>query len=120
MLSRRDAAIRLDISLQMATHHGLPARLSESELEAIEQDPPAWLVQSRANRTGTKKVWVQLECVVCGYSETARPKKWWPDWDHLMCDYHEPYQAPAPTAGSARHEVEGIGSRFIALVDEKE
>lgn len=119
MLSRRDAAVRLDITLEMATHHGIPSRLSEAELEAIEQDPPAWLVQSRANRTGAKKVWVRLECVVCAFAEEARPKKWWPEWDYLMCDYHEPYQAPEPTAGLTRREVEGIGSRFIALVDEK-
>ncbi|WP_144751335.1 hypothetical protein [Curtobacterium pusillum] len=119
MLSRRDAAVRLDIPLEMATHHGIPPRLSEADLAAIEQDPPAWLVQSRANRTGGKKVWVRLECVVCGYSETARPKKWWPDWDHLMCDYHAPYQAPEPTAGFTRREVEGVGSRFVALVDER-
>jgi len=117
MLSRRDAAVRLDISLEMATRHGIPSHLSEAELTAIEQDPPAWLVQSRANRTGTKKVWVRLECVVCGFAEEARPKKWWPDWDHLMCDYHEPYQAPDPVAGFTRHEVEGIGSRFVGLVD---
>lgn len=117
MLSRRDAAVRLDISLEMATRHGIPSHLSEAELTAIEQDPPAWLVQSRANRTGTKKVWVRLECVVCGFAEEARPKKWWPDWDHLMCDYHEPYQAPDPASGFTRHEVEGIGSRFVALVD---
>jgi hypothetical protein len=73
MLSRRDAAVRLDIPLEMATHHGIPARLSEAQLTAIEQDPPAWLAQSRANRTGAKKVWVRLECVVCGFSEDARP-----------------------------------------------
>ncbi|KTR09697.1 hypothetical protein [Curtobacterium luteum] len=119
MLSRREAAVRLDIPLEMATRHGIPARLSEDELAAIEQDPPAWLVQSRANRTGKKQVWQRLECVVCGYSETARPKKWWPDWDHLMCDYHAPYQAPDAPAGFTRHEVEGIGSRFVALVDER-
>ncbi|MFJ4220336.1 hypothetical protein [Curtobacterium luteum] len=119
MLSRREAAVRLDIPLEMATRHGIPARLSEAELDAIEQDPPAWLVQSRANRTGAKKVWQRLECVVCGYSEEARPKKWWPDWDHLMCDYHATYQAPEPPAGFTRTEVEGIGSRFVALVDER-
>jgi hypothetical protein len=119
MLSRRDAAIRLDIPLEMATRHGIPARISEVELDAIEQDPPAWLVQSRANRVGTKKVWVHLECAVCGYAEEDRPKKWWPTWDYLVCDYHEPYQAPQPSAGFTRHEVEGVGSRFIALVDER-
>ena len=50
---RRDAAVRLDISLEMATRHGIPSHLSEAEITAIEQDPPAWLVQSRASRTGT-------------------------------------------------------------------
>lgn len=118
MLNRRDAALRLDIPLEMATRHGIPSRLSEDELQAIEQDPPAWLLQSRANRTG-KKVWTHLECVVCSFSEEARPKKWWPEWDYLICDYHAPYQAPDPVAGFARREVEGIGSRFIALIDEK-
>ena len=117
MLSRRDAAVRLDIPLEMATRHGIPARLTEDELAAIEQDPPAWLVQSRANRTGVKKVWVRLQCDVCGFTEEARPKKWWPDWDHVVCDHHASYEAPEPAAGATRHEVEGIGSRFVALVD---
>lgn len=118
MLTRREAALRLDIPLEMASRHGIPSRLTEDELAAIEQDPPAWLRQSRANRTG-KKVWAHLECVVCGFSEEARPKKWWPEWDHLICDYHAPYQAPDPAPGLARREVEGIGSRFVALVDER-
>jgi hypothetical protein len=119
MLTRRDAALRLDIPLEMATRHGLPSRMSEAEIEAIEQDPPAWLVQSRENRTGKKKVWVRLECVVCGFAEDARPKKWWPDWTYLSCDYHSPEQVPEPTAGFVRAEVDGIGSRFIAVVDER-
>ncbi|ROQ39498.1 hypothetical protein EDF46_1130 [Frondihabitans sp. PhB188] len=119
MLTRRDAALRLDIPLEMATRHGIPSRLTEDELAAIESDPPQWLVQSRANRTGAKKVWAHLDCVVCGFAEDARPKKWWPDWTYLMCDYHSPFQAPEPTAGFARTEVEGVGSRFIALVDER-
>jgi hypothetical protein len=118
MLSRRDAAIRLDIPLEMATRHGVPPRLSEAELTALEQDPPAWLTQSRANRTG-KPVWAHLECVVCGYTEVERPKKWWPDWTFLICDDHFSDEAPAPADGFARHEVDGIGSRFVALVDEK-
>ncbi|RKR72974.1 hypothetical protein [Frondihabitans australicus] len=119
MLTRRDAALRLDIPLEMAARHGIPGRLTEAELEAIEQDPPAWLVQSRANRTSSKKVWVSLSCVVCGFSETARPKKWWPEWTWLVCDYHDPAQAPDPEDGFARREVEGIGSRLVALVDER-
>ena len=44
--------------------------MSEAELAAIEADPPAWLVQSRANRTGTKPVWVQLTCSICGATES--------------------------------------------------
>lgn len=118
MITRRDASLRLDIPLEMATRHGLPSRMSEADLEAIEQDPPAWLVQSRANRTGKKAVWVHLECVVCGFAEDARPKKWWPDWTYLSCDYHEAYQVPEPVAGYSRTEVDGIGSRFVAIVDE--
>ncbi|ARC57693.1 hypothetical protein AS850_11480 [Frondihabitans sp. 762G35] len=119
VITRRDAALRLDIPLEMAHRHGIPARLSEAELRAIEQDPPAWLVQSRANRTSAKKVWVHLECVVCSFAEDARPKKWWPEWTYLACDYHAPYQVPDPADGFARREVDGIGSRFIAFVDER-
>lgn len=119
MLTRRDAALRLDIPIEMAVRHGIPSRLSEAEIEAIEQDPPAWLVQSRANRTGSTKVWTHLECIVCAFSEQARPKKWWPDWAYLMCDYHAPEQAPEPVAGFVRTEVDGVGSRFVALVDER-
>jgi len=119
MLSRRDVAVRLDIPLEMASRHGIPSHLTEAELTAIEQDPPAWLVQSRANRTGARRVWVQLECAVCGYAEAARPKKWWPDWDHVVCDHHAADQAPPPIAGRTRREVDGVGSRFIALVDEE-
>ena len=58
MITRRDAAQRLDISSEMATRHGLPRTLTEAQLGEIEDDPPPWLVQSRANRTGTKPVWV--------------------------------------------------------------
>jgi hypothetical protein len=36
-----------------------------------------------------------------------------------MCDYHEWYQAPEPTAGLTRRDVDGVGSRFVALVDER-
>lgn len=117
MLSRRAAAVRLDIPLEMATRHGIPAHVSEADLTALEQDPPGWLVQSRANRTGARRVWVHLECAVCGFAEDARPKKWWPEWDLLVCEHHDPVDAPAPPAGAVRGEVPGIGSRFVALVD---
>lgn len=118
MLSRRDAAIRLDIPLEMAARHGIPSHVSEAELERIEQDPPAWLTQSRANRTGAKRVWAELTCVVCGFTEAERPKKWWPDWTVLVCDHHDLDEAPRPAAGTVRREVYGVGSRFVALVDE--
>jgi hypothetical protein len=117
VLSRRDAAVRLDIPLEMAARHGLPAHLSEDALVAIEQDPPAWLVQSRANRTGRKQVWVHLECAVCGWAEDARPKKWWPEWDLLVCSHHPLDETPEPTGGGRWDEVDGIGSRFVALID---
>ncbi|QKS11889.1 hypothetical protein HUN58_06290 [Curtobacterium sp. Csp1] len=118
MVSRRDAAVRLDIPLEMASRHGLPAHLSEAELSAIESDPPVWLVQSRANRTGARKVWTDLTCSICGDTETARPKKWWPEWTLLVCDRHDPEDAPAPAPGHARYAVHGVGTRFVALVDE--
>lgn len=116
MLSRRDAAIRLDIPLEMAARHGIPSHIGEAELERLEQDPPAWLVQSRSNRTGAKRVWAHLECAVCGFSEHERPKKWWPAWTLLVCDDHD--EVPPPASGTVRHRVHGVGSRFTALVDE--
>ena len=77
-MTRRDAAQRLDIPLEMATRHGLPTTLTETQLREIEDNPPPWLIQSRENRTGKKPVWVDLICSVCGFTETVRPKKWWP------------------------------------------
>lgn len=118
MISRRDAAQRLDISLEMATRHGIPARLSETEFAELDANPPAWLAQSRANRTGKRPVWVQLTCDVCGFTESARPKKWWPDFTYLSCDFHSPTDLPDPLPGLARREVDGIGSRFVGIVDE--
>jgi len=118
MISRRDAAQRLDISLEMATRHGIPARLSEAEFAELDNSPPAWLAQSRANRTGKRPVWVQLTCDVCGFTESARPKKWWPDFTYLSCDFHSPTDLPDPLPGLARREVDGIGSRFVGIVDE--
>ncbi|RWZ61091.1 hypothetical protein ELQ92_08575 [Labedella populi] len=116
MISRRDAAIRLDIPLEMAAKHGIPKVLTTDELEAIEAEPPAWLVQSRANRTG-KPVWVDLTCAVCRFSETERPKKWWPDWTFLACDDHDGTELPPVGGGIDRQAIYGIGSRFIAYVD---
>jgi hypothetical protein len=117
MISRREAALRLDISLEMARRHGIPARMPDAEFQALEADPPAWLVQSRANRTGGKPVWVELRCDVCGFSEPARPKKWWPSFTYLTCSHHGYDELPAPVPGLSRTEVDGIGSRFIGVVD---
>lgn len=117
-ITRREAALRLDISLEMATRHGIPARMTDREFAELEANPPAWLVQSRANRTG-KSVWVQLTCDICGYTEAARPKKWWPDFTYLTCDFHRADEIPQPASGLARREVDGIGTRFIGVVDEK-
>lgn len=117
MISRREAALRLDIPLEMATRHSIPSKLTEAEFAEIENNPPAWLVQSRANRTG-KPVWIELKCSVCGFTESARPKKWWPAFAYLTCDWHDIGDVPPAAPGTYRSEVDGIGSRFIGIVDE--
>lgn len=117
MITRREAALRLDISLQMAQRHGLPARMSEAELSELDTNPPAWLAQSRSNRTGKKPVWVQLTCSICGYSEAARPKKWWPEFSYISCDFHRPDELPPTPEGHSRSEVDGIGTRFVGIID---
>ena len=116
MIGRRDAALRLDIPVEMARRHGIPPKLTEAEFAELEANPPPWLVQSRANRTG-KPVWVQLVCDVCGYTEAARPKKWWPAFTYLRCDFHDLDDVPAPADGKYREEFDGIGSRFVGIVD---
>ncbi|MFP7761350.1 hypothetical protein [Marisediminicola sp. LYQ134] len=118
MITRRDAAQRLDIPLEMAQRHGIPSRLSEADLAAIEANPPVWLAQSRANRTGKKPVWVQLTCSICGATESARPKKWWPEFTYLSCEFHDPSELPTVTAGYIRAEFDGVGSRFVGIVDD--
>ena len=117
MLTRREAAQRLDIPLEMATRHGLPATLTEAQLDEIENNPPPWLVQSRANRTSKKPVWVELVCNVCGFAEQARPKKWWPTFTYVSCDFHQHSDLPPPLQGQYREEISGIGSRFVGWVD---
>jgi hypothetical protein len=118
MITRREAALRLDIPVEMAARHGIAPRISEAEFAAIEAEPPAWLVQSRANRTG-KSVWIQLTCFICGFSESARPRKWWPEFTYLTCDFHRADEIPAPAPGFFRREVESIGTRFIGVIDER-
>jgi hypothetical protein len=117
MVTRREAAVFLDIPLEMARRHGIPSRLSEAELAELEASPPSWLVQSRANRTGKKPVWVRLECSICGFVETTRPKKWWPEFTFLCCDHHGTGELPGVAPGLVRSEYDGIGSRFIGFVD---
>ncbi|MCZ4498104.1 MAG: hypothetical protein JWQ74_657 [Marmoricola sp.] len=117
MITRRAAAHRLDIPVEMATRHGLPTKLTEAQLSEIEDNPPPWLVQSRANRTGTNAVWVDLVCDVCGFAEKARPKKWWPTFTYVSCDSHQHSDLPHPRPGVDRDAVPGIGSRFVGWVD---
>jgi hypothetical protein len=118
MITRREAALRLDIPLEMAVRHGIPGRLSADAVSELNENPPAWLAQSRANRTGRKPVWVQLTCDICGFSESVRPKKWWPGFTYLSCEHHGSDELPEPQPGHVRTEVDGIGSGFIAIVDD--
>lgn len=117
MITRREAAQVLDIPLEMASRHGIPARLSDAELAELLDSPPAWLRQSKANRTGKRPVWVQLTCTVCGYSEAARPKKWWPEFSWVCCARHSPFELPELAPGQVRSEYEGVGTRFVGVVD---
>ena len=117
MMTRRDAAIALDIPLEMAKKHGLPARMSNDEFRELNDNPPAWLAQSRANRTGKKPVWVHLVCEVCGFAEFARPKKWWPEFTYLYCGTHSPAQLPAKQPGTARSEYQDITDTLFGVVD---
>lgn len=117
MITRRQAAQFLDIPLEMAQRNGIPSRLTEDELADLNEHPPAWLAQSRANRTGQRPIWVQLRCYICDFSETARPKKWWPDFSYLVCAHHGVEELPALAAGEGRREYDGVGSRFIGIVE---
>lgn len=106
--------------MEMAHRHGIPSRISEADLRELQDNPPAWLVQSRANRTGKRPVWVTLTCAVCGYSEAIRPKKWWPDFSFVVCGKHPNNELPELFLGEVRSEYEGIGTRFIGVVDVRE
>ncbi|QIM15355.1 hypothetical protein G7067_01310 [Leucobacter insecticola] len=117
MPSRFDAALRLDITLEMARKHGIPAQISQADLDELDRNPPPWLTQSRANRTGKRAVWTTLTCALCDYTEHERPKKWWPEFTSLICDAHEILDFPAPAAGTERSFTYGVGSRFTGLTD---
>ncbi len=118
MITRRQAAQRLDIPIEMAQRHAVPPFMTEVDLETLEQNPPPWLAQSRANRTGKKPVWVELTCDICGFSEAVRPKKWWPAFSFVSCEHHGADELPEVAPGFHRGEYDGIGSRFIGIVDE--
>jgi hypothetical protein len=118
MPSRYDAALQLDIPLEMAKRHGIAAEISQADIDDLDANPPAWLAQSRANRTGKRPVWATLECAQCGYTERERPKKWWPQFTFLFCDDHEFSEIPAPDDSSFTREfIYGVGSRFTGVVD---
>ncbi|MGO2751839.1 MAG: hypothetical protein ACTIA6_17450 [Pseudoclavibacter sp.] len=116
-LSRHDAAIRLDIPLEMAKRNGLPPYIAEEALAELDANPPAWLAQSRANRTGKRPVWATLTCEVCGTVEKVRPKKWWPEFTYVSCDNHDLDELPEPAPGTTREFSYGIGTRFTGVVD---
>ena len=118
MPTRYDAALQLDITLEMARRHGIPAQIGQAALDEIDANPPAWLVQSRANRTGKRPVWATLQCVLCATVEHERPKKWWPEFTFLFCDEHDASDLPASAdPATSRAFVYGIGSRFTGVVD---
>lgn len=116
-LNRRQIAQALNIPPEMAARNGIPSRLSQAEVSKIDKNPPAWLAQSRANTTGKRPVWVELRCYICDFHETARPKKWWPTFDFVICENHDDSQLPRPKSGSRRSSFEGVGSRFKGIVD---
>jgi hypothetical protein len=118
MISRRDAAQRLDIPVEMLVRHDFPSKMSSSDFDDLEQNPPPWLVQSRANRSAkARPVWVTLKCDICGFTDSARPKKWWPEFTYLSCNDHDIWDLPAPADGKHREEIDDIGGRFIGVVD---
>lgn len=116
-LNRRQIAQALNIPPEMAARNGIPSRLSAAEVAEIDANPPAWLAQSRANSTGKRPVWVELRCYLCDFVEIARPKKWWPEFTYVICDFHNAHELPQPDAGLRRSKFDGVGSRFVGIVD---
>ncbi|MCQ9162911.1 hypothetical protein [Arthrobacter sp. STN4] len=104
----------------MAARNGIPSRMLASAVAEIDANPPAWLAQSRANSTGKRPVWVELRCYVCDFHELARPKKWWPEFSYVMCDFHSDRDLPAPAAGVRRSKFDGVGSRFCGFTDTRD
>lgn len=116
-LNRRQIAQTLNIPPEMAARNGIPSRMKASDVAALDSNPPPWLAQSRANSTGKRPIWVELRCYVCDFHEVARPKKWWPDFSFVLCDFHNNSELPAPSTGQRRSEFDGVGSRFRGIVD---
>lgn len=116
-LNRRQVAQALNIPPEMAVRNGIPTRMKASEVAALDANPPAWLAQSRANSTGKRPVWVELRCYLCDFLEVARPKKWWPDFTYVICDFHDNDELPSTPAGWRRSEYDGVGGRFRGIVD---
>lgn len=119
-LNRRQVAQALNIPPEMAARNGIPSRMSAEEVAAIDASPPAWLAQSRANATGKRPVWVDLRCYLCDFLEVSRPKKWWPEFTFVICDFHDSSELPAVPQGWRRSEYDGVGSRFVGIVDSQD
>jgi hypothetical protein len=49
----------------------------------------------------------------------ARPKKWWPDFSFVACNHHDEDELPGVREGWARGRYEGIGTRFMGILDEQ-
>ena len=119
-LNRRQVAQALNIPPEMAARNGIPSRMSAEEVASLDANPPAWLAQSRANATGKRPVWVDLRCYLCDFLEVARPKKWWPEFTFIMCDFHDASELPDTPPGWRRSEFDGVGSRFVGIVDSQD
>lgn len=102
----------------MAHRHGIPTRMTEAEFVELDNNPPPWLVQSRANRSSAARpVWITLTCDICGFAEAVRPKKWWPSFSYLSCSHHDIWDLPEVAAGLVREEIDGVGASFVGVVD---
>jgi hypothetical protein len=119
-LNRRQVAQALDIPPEMAARNGIPSRMKASDVAELDANPPAWLAQSRANSTGKRPIWVELRCHVCDFHELARPKKWWPAFSFVACDFHGDGELPAPAPGWRRSRFDGVGSRFRGFTDTRD
>ena len=91
----------------MAKRHGIPPRLSEAELRRCRPTPRPGSSSPGPTARASAPVWVHLTCAVCGFSEAARPKKWWPEFDFVHCEHHTTPTC-RPWRGRVRCEYEQI------------